>query len=278
MDFYPYTPFKRQKHAHYEHRLDKLYSNNNQFTIKQFHQVRKALTHKKVLKSFGRIGTCLNDKSPICIPRDELTKICYITINDYDKNKKDLGVGPLNDGYLVALKHVRLGYKVYYLYNSTPLKFKNYISYFMKNTKEKLTIYYSGRDDQGNGFEFNDGTVSRDETNEIISAKCNGKAVVVFLADTYSGGQMFNIKDGEKLISFSTNKRKLGESKENKRFQGICTFYFCKIISENPNITPNELVDKMNLLLQRFHTVFSCEMSSLDLGTYQLFSKFSNDT
>ena len=262
---YPFTPYKRQKHPHYEHQTEKLDRNNNQFRIKKFHHVRNVSTHKKILKSFGRIGTCLNDKSPICIPKDELTKVCFITINDYYNEPKDLGVGPLNDGYLVGLKHLRLGYKIFYLYNSLPLKFTNYLSYFMKNTTEKLSIFYSGRDDDGEGIEFSDGTLSMKAINDIISSRSNGKSVIVFLADTYSGGQMFNIKEGEKMLTFYTNKRSSGESKENKRLHGICTYYFCKILSNNPNITPDELVEKMNFSLRRFNIIFKCDVSTREL-------------
>ena len=127
-------PEKRQKHPHYEHRTQKLDRKDNEFSSKKFHQVRKVSTHKKLLRSFGRIGMCLNEKSTDSIPIGDLDKVCFILINDYDNDKDyDLGVGPLNDGYLIGLKHHRFGFKVFYLYNPRSDLFTSFLGFFIKN-------------------------------------------------------------------------------------------------------------------------------------------------
>ena len=111
------TPDKKQKHPHYEHQTAKLNAKDNEFSNKEFQKIRKDSTHKHMIKSFGRIGMCLNNKNSSSIPTNELNKVCLILINTYEDEDTDLGVGPLNDGYLIGLKHHRLGYTIFYLYN-----------------------------------------------------------------------------------------------------------------------------------------------------------------
>lgn len=138
------SPNKKQKHPHYEHRLDKLNQKDNEFTCKKFQQIRQNPTNKKLFELLKRIGTRVNDKPTTSIPTENLDKFCFLLINDY---KEKMGVGPLNDGYLVGLKHHKLGFKIFYLYNSRREEFTSYLSFFILKTSEALTVFYSGRDD-----------------------------------------------------------------------------------------------------------------------------------
>ncbi|KAK8894827.1 hypothetical protein M9Y10_023265 [Tritrichomonas musculus] len=265
------TPDRKQKHPHYEHRSTKLDLKDNEFTSKQFQKVRKVSTHKILLKSFGRIGMCLNDKSSSIIQISDLNKVCFILINDYDEEDKELGVGPLNDGYLVGLKHHRLGFKVFYLYNSRSEEFTTFLGFFMKNTSQALTVFYSGRDDNSEGIEFNNGSLSKSYINETITSNCNGKARVMFITDCLGGGSVFDIDGCTNTISFSVKKIGDIESKEVKRSHGIFTYYFCKITSDCPNITPNRLIERMNPSLNRFNEEFDCEFTNKELSEKPIF-------
>ncbi|KAK8834520.1 hypothetical protein M9Y10_011215 [Tritrichomonas musculus] len=255
------TPEKKQKHPHYEHRTTKLDRKDNEFSSKKFHRVRKVSTHKKLLKSFGRISMCLNGKTPTSIPIGDLNKVCFILVNDYDDEHNDLGVGPLNDGYLAGLKHHRFGYKVFYLYNSTSEEFSNFLGFFLKNTTDELTVFYSGLEDNGQGIEFNSGSLSKSSIGQVIANNCTGKPRVMFITDCIGGGSVFDISSGSNLISLSVRKTNSPESKESKRSHGIFTYYLFKIFSDCPNITPNRLIERMNPSLQRFNEVFTCEMT-----------------
>ena len=265
------TPNKKQKHPHYEHRTAKLDLKDNEFSSKKFQKVRNVSTHKNLLKSFGRIGMCLNDKLTSEVQTEFLDKVCFILINDYDSEDKELGVGPLNDGYLVGLKHHRLGFKVFYLYNSRSAQFLEFLQFFMAYTNIALTVFYSGRDDNSDGIEFNDEILSKSSVHEIISKNRNIDTRVTFITDCLGGGSVFDIQGLPNAIAFSVLKTESTEEKEVKRSHGIFTYYFCKITSDCPNITPNRLIERMNPSLSRFNEKFTCEFSNEKLSDCPIF-------
>lgn len=271
-------PNKRQRHPHYEHRAEKLDIKNNLFSAFRFQCVRRVSTHKKILKSFGRIGMRLNKKQTSIIAPEDLDKVCFILINDYDDiRKKDLGVGPLNDGYLVALKHFRLGFKIFYLYDPLKEDFTEFLTFFLKHTQKELTVYYSGRNCNG-GITFFYGFLPRAVIGDIIALNANNKAHVIFLTDCPEDGSVFDInvvKDEnsptKNLISFYVEKKSDPESKECRKNHGICTYYFCKIIDRSPEITPGKMVDQMSTSVKRFNEIFRCDISEHALLNRPLF-------
>lgn len=263
---YPYAPYKKQMFPYYENKLTKLELKDKQFTCKQFQKVRKISTRKKILQSFGRIGLCLNDKTTACIPKDNLQKICFIVINDYEKENKDLGVGPLNDGYLIGLIHHRLGFKIFYLYNSIRDQFTSFLQFFLKNTIKALTVFYTGCDKNGECIDFSDGILTKSSLNEIIVLSSKGKARVMFIDDTTGSGSVFDVRNGCKnMLSLMVNKNISMDNNADKHLHGIFTFYFCKIIGEKPNITLECLVQKMDESIQRFNEIFICEITDKEL-------------
>ena len=74
------------------------------------------------------------------------------------------------------------------------------------------------------------------------------------------------------MISFFVEKSFDPESKEAKRSHGIFTYYFCKITTDCPNITPNRLVDRMAPSLKRFGEIFRCEITDHKLADRPVFS------
>ena len=55
---------------------------------------------------------CMNGKQSSDISVGDLDKVCFVLVNAYKDTDDDLGISPLNDGYLVALNHYCLGFKV----------------------------------------------------------------------------------------------------------------------------------------------------------------------
>ena len=263
------TPDKKQKHPHYEHRTEKLDRKDNNFSSKEFQQVRKVSTRKDLIKSFGRIGMCLNNKLITSIPTEDLRKVCFILMNDFDEKEKDLGVGPLNDGYLIGLKHHRLGFKVMYLYNSG--RFTTFLDFFLKYTTQALTVFYSGREHNTEGIEFKDGFLSKSSINEVISKNTNKDIHVMFITDTLGGGSIFDINNSPNMISFYVEKTGDVDSKEVKKTHGIFTYYFCKITSECPSINPDRLIERINPSISRFGEIFKCEMGNKEQSEKPIF-------
>ena len=237
------------------------------------------------LKSIQKIGTCLNDKNSTSINSKHLDKVCFMLINSYENNNQDLGQGPLNNGLFIGLNHHRFGYKVFYLYNPRCEEFVKFLGFFLQNTTQSLTIFYSGPDSSKakiHDIEFKNGPLSSKVVGEIISHNINESAKVIFITDSCNGGSVFDInslcsffcRKNTKVISFYVTKgeNKLN-SKEYKKSHGIFINYFCRIMCDSPEITPNLLVKQINPSIHRFDEFFKFETTSRDLSNSSIFSK-----
>ena len=267
------SPNKKLMHPHYDHRTKKLDNKDSNFTCKQFQNIRKSSTQRNIIKSFRRIGMCINNTPISILPKKNLDKVCFIIINDYTTKDKKLGVGPLNDGYLIGLEHYHLGCKIFYLHNSKINEFQILLQFFMNNTTNQLTIFYTGRDDGSENIEFNNGILSKKYIEKVISSNCNGKLKIILITDTCGTGSVFDIRRCKNTVSFFVNKLKSDQSKEHQLSHGIFTYYLCKFIKENEKgITPNDLVKKINSSIDRFNEYFICEITSKELGDEPIFT------
>lgn len=267
---------KEQKHFHYEHRIKKLnHRHYDSFDGKNFQKARQYSTHKKLLKSLGRVGMCVNDKTPNCISVDDLDKVCFILCNSYeDKKNSDLGVGPLNDSVMIGINFHRRGYHVFYLYNTYRDEFLKYAKFFIEHTKTSLVLFYSGRGEVINNNQstilFKDGAIAPNDMMTII-ANSNGTTKVVMITDSSCGGCAFDVNVGIKnIISLGISKPS-GSEKEEGRTHGIFTYYFCKVLNECPDITPSFLTDRMNPPLKRFSAEIICNESNPEIDEQPLF-------
>lgn len=272
-------PDKKEKRIHYEKRIGKM-DEHYFFTPKDFHELRKISTHKKLIKAFTRIAMRLNDLTPDDLPPGNLDRVCFLLINDYEKDKfNELGVGPLNDGYLFGINQYRMDFNVFYLYNPTSVEYSTFLDFFMKKTQKCLTVYFSGRNSDGNqGILFSKDILAKDTINDIIASGCNGKAHYIFIDDCLTGGTIFDIpsiikqnKPIKNLISISIDKSSTPGYKQGKRTHGLLTFYLCKSVSEKPDINPNELIEKMNLEFRRFKLKFECSITDQELANMPVF-------
>lgn len=252
------SPNKKQLHPHYEHRTRKLDEKNNQFTSKEFQKVRRVSTKRNLIKSFSRIGMCVNNLSISILPKKDLYNVCFIIINDY--NRKNIGVGPLNDGYLIGNNFFKKSYKIFYLYNASYKEFPVFLQFFMNNTINKLLVFYSGKNDDFDGIEFINGSLTKSYIEKLISFKnFNRNVKIIFVTDTAGSGSVFDVKRSSNSISFSVEK--MGQN-SCKYSHGIFTFYLCKILSDCPNISPYMLIQKLNEPLNRFNEICKCDYSS----------------
>lgn len=264
---------EKQNDQHHKTSISDKCNKNNEFSEHKNQQIRKISTQQSILKSLGRIGICLNDKHASFIQTTNLEKVCFILINIRENDDSELGFGSLNDGYIVALKHHRNEFNVFYLYNPSSDEFSEFFCFFLKNVKQALTVFYSGiGSNDKDGIEFKNDVISKSSINKFILQECEVKKQVLFITDCIDGGTVFDIRgiDNESnLISFSVTKS--NEFEENKRPHGIFTYYFCKITSDFPNITPCTLIDRMNPQLQLFNQVFSCQTSKTELFKKPIF-------
>ncbi|KAK8878549.1 hypothetical protein M9Y10_005329 [Tritrichomonas musculus] len=271
-------PLKTQKHPHYEHRGAKLYKKNNEFSDKNFQRVRRVSNKKKLVNSLRRIGKCLNNATPADIPTQGLQKVCFILINNYAHDKHDPKIGPMNDGYLIGLNQHRLGFRIFYLHNCNSSQYSQFLQFFLKYTLQQLTVFYSGRNTATNGspgIEFKEDSISSSDLGKLIAESYNRRCKAVFISDTTSGGSVYDIISVNKesnIISLSAGKSTDPDSKEGRRSHGIFTYYFCKIIYENPNITPYRLAERMNPSLKRFNETFFCEVSDHNSESRPIFN------
>ena len=282
VNIYVDKPGKKQKNS-YEKLSTKLYEKNHEFTDKSFQKTRQVSTKENILDSFSRIGRNLKHVSRSKIPEKGLDKVCLILMNNFRKeefNKYDPPIGQLNDGYLVALIHHRLGFKVFYLYNCTQGNYPKWLQFFMNNTTSTLTVFYSGHNT--NGIEFKDKYVTIEQLSHLINENNNCKCKTIFISECLEGGSVFNIDrnsrnnntnedDKKKMISLSIEKETKPNSRESKLSHGIFTYYLCKYIYGQPNITLKNLSEQMDPSVQRFKARFICETNNDELSNQPIF-------
>lgn len=273
------NPGHKAKHQHYENKIDELDKKNNDFSCKKFyHQRNNYSTHKKTLKAFGRISMCLNEKQPSDLPVNDMDNVCFILINDYEnKHKYELGVGPLNDGYIFANHMNKMGYKVFYLYNTESDKFSDFLAFFMKNTSSYLTVFYTGRVmNKSRGISFAKTALSQESMENIITQNYNGQSHVVFVTDSLESGSAFNIDKlpYKTMISIAVKKKIDPKSivvSYDKHYHGIFTYYLVKEITRNPAATPREIVENMSSKLSRFDERVVIDTSDPSLNDFPVF-------
>lgn len=258
---------KHQKKFHYENRIKRLNKkyNYDEFDEHEFHKTRKSSTKPHLLKAIGRVALSLNDKEPESINVDDLDDVCFILMNSYkDLKHHNLGVGPLNDGEMIAVNFHRRGYKVFYLFNSTKDKFLQFAQFFIKNTQKQLVIFYTGRaaktGTHHSAIMFPEGLLEPNQLGQAFKDVGEIHSNVVLITDCCTGGSVWSIEEimknyGEKacpnIMTLAVRKNASNMKKFDKT-HGMFTYYLCKILNEKPNISPNGLVERINPPLSRF--------------------------
>lgn len=221
-------------------------------------------------------------------------KILFICVNTYTTPKYKLGPGPLNDSINCAINHLKMGYKVFFLHNSTPHIFKGWLRFILKNVQNDLTIFYTGHGasiedtsgDEDDGFDevmvFDDGYVVDDDLSKYLIRYAHGTKILL-LTDCCHSGTMWDLDSnhlGKKplppnIISISSAKdsQTAKQTKMNQRDQGIFSFYFWKILKQNPNLTSNQMKVKINPIISRYKQNYTQATTSPELLDKPIFSR-----
>ena len=250
-------------------------------------KMRSGSTIEGVLEEFSKIGTFLNDSGVKAAKQKQLDKVCFILCNTYTKPSYQLGVGPLNDAFTVAQNHQKLGYDIYYLHNPKKQLFLDCLEFFLKHTKKRLTVFYTGHGaslpdksgDESDGLDevlvFDTGYIVDDILLESLANNANRKSKILLLSDCCHSGSIWDIQSAkrqhiklpENIVSISAAKdsQTAKQTTIGQKSQGIFTYYFWSIVNANPNITVKDMQDKINPSLNRFnqHYTYACTSPSL---------------
>lgn len=254
------------KRSAYIRKAVKLDNKDDQFSAKSFYKVRKSSTKSDVVDSFRRIGMCLNKISFSTLPKANISKVCFVTICNLDETNESYGVGPLNDAYLFAFIHYKLGYKVVFLYNPDKSRFVKSLKFFTAHTTSCLALYYSGPDSYSkisqinHGILFNYNEYITDDEISILVGQYGDAALRVFVfQDGICGGTIVNIKTARSaskgncpdIVTFTVSKNDL-TPKEKRLSHGIYTYYFCKLIRQFSESSVRRMAELLNMSMKRF--------------------------
>jgi hypothetical protein len=243
------------------------------FSHDQLNELRKSGTIEAAVQELEEIGTNLAEQDPESLVPAE--KSCFVCCNSYTVERLRLGVGPVNDSVTVAFNHKQRGYTVYFLHNPLANDFKTWLAVFLKGTKKALTVFFTGHGasvpdrngDESDGFDeamiFDKGYIIDDTLQDIVRANVHGNAKILLLTDCCHSGSIWDLQSSrEKLpgnilsLSASEDSQTAKQTKMNKKDQGIFSYFFWKLVNEDPKITPNALAEKINPNLKRFNQKF----------------------
>lgn len=247
------------------------------FSIEEWVSAHNSGTIEENSSELAALGTDL--KTCSTLPTN-LTKAVFICCNTYTKPSYSLGVGPMNDAITVATYMKEQGFTIYFAHNPTSTQFLTYFKHFLGNTKNYLLVYYTGHGgsiDDTNGDEddgkdealvFDDAFVVDDTLAEAISSSDKpASSKVILLNDCCHSGSIYDLQSSSytgkaipaNIMSLSaardteTAKQTQVESKD----QGIFTFYFFKLLSADPTLTPAKMETQINTYISKFEQQFT---------------------
>jgi hypothetical protein len=208
-------------------------------------------------------------------PPTTLTRAVLIACNTYTRPDYSLGVGPMNDAITVAHYMGSIGFNVYFIHNPTSAEFKQNLTHFLKNTTKYLLCYYTGHGasvadtsgDEADGKDeclvFDDAFVKDDELAKLLSSSGKpSESKVCLINDCCHSGSIWDLSGNDlppNVLSLSAAK----DSETAKQTsmeggdRGIFTFYFFKLLSQSPNMTPTQMEAAIAQYLKRFEQAFT---------------------
>ena len=263
------------------------------FTKKEFQQARGNTTCEEAVKKFKTLGGVLvNNVTPTTIGR-RFEKVCFLCVNTYTKEQYKLGPGPLNDALTVAENHKKMGYQIYFMHNGTPKVFLDFLEHFLKKTSTALTVFFTGHGanvpdknaDESDGFDeamvFDTGHIVDDQLAEYLQKYATGTCHTILLTDCCHSGSMWDIQSCKRMkvklpphimsLSAAKDSQTAKQTKIGQKEQGIFTYYFWKIINENPKISAKQMEGKLNPLIGKFKQHFTIASTSSDMETKPIF-------
>lgn len=265
--------------------------------VEDFFKYRNSNTIDDALKCMDMLGTCVNKIEPSAVEpyvKDGIKiKVLFVIVNTYEKPNYKLGVGPLNDSITVALNHVKMGYRMVYLHNSTTTHFLKWLKFILKKTQSDLTIFYTGhgsyvRDrsgDESDGYDevmlFDNGYIIDDELANYLCRYAHGQRIVLLSDCCHSGsmwdiqsmiqGKSCNIKPNIISISAAKDSQTAKQTKIKSKDQGIFTFYFWQIWEQKVKISAKDMERKINPSISRFSQHFTFASTTENLPNEPIF-------
>ena len=225
-------------------------------------------------------------------PPETLRKCALMSINSYRGTQNSLGNGPLNDGYHIAKTLKILGYDVYSLVDGDKETFLRLLKHFMKNTTEKLVVYYIGHglnvkdkdgdeaDGKDEAMYFTDGVLVDDTLVQQLKLK-QDDSTLILVTDACHSGSIWDIQGGNKpgrtippnviSISAASDAQTAKQTVFEKVEQGCFSYFLRKALRANHRSTPLEIRSFMRPNLRRYQQDIQIAVTSEEILNRQLF-------
>jgi hypothetical protein len=257
------------------------------FSLAEFQELRHHATEDSARGQLASLGTDITRRSPSASTRRSLSRVCLIASNTYAGTSKSLGVGPINDAIVTAANHAVMGYDIYFLITPTSKHFLECLQFFLAQTTDFLTVYYSGHGcerpttdlSETSGYHelmyFEDAVIQDNVLADYLKQYSKGCAKTLLLNDCCHSGTLWNIpKRPERAMTFPANIVSFSASDDRETAkqgsigegsQGLFTYYFWKHLKERPGIMLADLQPIINQSLVRFkqHTVLMATRTPL---------------
>ncbi|KAH0788148.1 Clan CD, family C14, metacaspase-like cysteine peptidase [Histomonas meleagridis] len=256
------------------------------FSINEFQELRSHSSIESALSQLNDIAQDITHTDPTTLPM-RMTRACLICANSYTNPTLVLGVGPVNDSITVAANHKYMGYRVFFVHNSTPEQFIKCLTVVLQRTTEYLTVFYTGHGSNLHVYNqnnelisvdqvmvFDKGRVADRELEDILKKYSNGCAKTLLLTDCCHSGTIWNIpSDPVKALEFPANIVSVSSTNDDQtakqgkianNSQGLFTFFFWKTFKERPDISMNEMKKVIDGHLMKYQQ--ECELHATRPG------------
>lgn len=197
--------------------------------------------------------------------------VCFICVNTFQDAKNSLGVAGIYDAIEIAKIHLDMGFEKVYLIIDKPLQeFIDFVTMFLKYTKEYLTIYIGTHggikiDSEGeekSGFHEhllfpNNERISDVQLADILKTPLYYKDLkILLITDACHSGNIWNIPDDqEELSKFPKNFVTISSCNPfylsynvifDSKLRSYFTYYFCKALREHPTYSFKQIQHWIN--------------------------------
>ena len=271
--------------------ISNLASLNLNFTQEEWEANHNQTDEQETKGKLWKLGADLSSTSESKVSGNKLDKVVYICCNTYTKEEYKLGVGPMNDAITVASYMSAAGYTIYFLHNPTANEFANWLGFFFEKTKTELLVYYTGHgasieDDNGDeadgldeAYVFDDSFLRDDKLIDLLQSRKKSNAKVILLSDCCHSGSIWDIQS-EKKSDLPGNVMSLSAARDSQTAkqtsiggtdQGIFTFYFFKLLEQNPSITPTQMESQINQYISKYEQHFTKAVSTSGMENKAIF-------
>lgn len=260
------------------------------FTFSQWesiHNTGSILSKKEAIEEITKGQPFGCDLQRISSLPNEHRKCIFICCNTYEKAEYSLGVGPMNDTLAVADYMKKIGFQVFFILNPTSNEFLHYFKHFIGCTVEYLVVYYIGHggfvnssddnnDKKSEALIFDENVVTDNILSEAIAN--SGKpesSTVCLINDCCHNGKIFDFRPGffkeTRMPSniYSISSSRISQNSKltsvGEKDQGIFTFFFFKLLIQDPNLTPISMEQKINQHLQKYDQKYICSTTSPEI-------------